>query len=56
MTFTEIVKRLQDRRIRVIAQATGLSEQTLSSIKNGHQTNPTLETLEKLMRYFEENK
>lgn len=53
MTFQQIVKRLQDRSTRVVAKATGLTEQTVSGIKTGKRTNPTLETLQRLQEYFE---
>lgn len=52
----EIVKRLKDRRIDKVAAATGLSRTTIAEIRDGKQTNPTLETVQKLWKYFEVNK
>lgn len=54
MTFEEVVNRLQDRRIDKVMEFTGLSRTTITDIRDGKQNNPTRETLEKLVAYFEE--
>lgn len=44
---------LSDRRLSIVARETGLSEPTIRSIRDGKNTNPTLQTLEKLAAYFQ---
>tara|TARA_R110000803_G_scaffold28727_1_gene66174 strand:+ start:627 stop:818 length:192 start_codon:yes stop_codon:yes gene_type:complete len=48
-----IVARLQDRRVDVVHEATGLTKMTIINIKKGRQTNPKYETMEALSEYFE---
>ncbi len=43
---------LQDRRTGVVAKATGLSEATVTAIRNKRNNNPTIGTLNKLAAYL----
>lgn len=52
LTLDEIKKRLSDRRITTVAQATGLTRQTLYNIQRG--ADPSYQTLVALTKYFEE--
>jgi hypothetical protein len=47
-----IRKALIDRKIDKVAEATGLHKNTIFSIMNGTNTNPTLLTLTKLNAYL----
>ena len=53
LTLQQIRDRLADRRLQVVAQATGINHQTLWRIRDDGG-NPTHETLKKLSIYFEE--
>jgi transcriptional regulator with XRE-family HTH domain len=53
MTLEQIRQALQDRKLTVIADATGLHYNTVIAIKRGEQINPSYETLQKLAAYFE---
>lgn len=44
---------LQDRNIKKVADATGISRQTITQIRDGANTNPTLSTIIALNEYFE---
>lgn len=50
--LSEIKSALKDRRLCVIAKETGLHVNTIASIRDGKNTNPTLETLQKLADYL----
>ena len=52
LTLQQIRDRLADRRLTVVADATGLSHQTLWRIAKG-EANPTHDTLAKLSDYLE---
>jgi DNA-binding Xre family transcriptional regulator len=52
LTLEEIAERLKDRRLSVVTQITGLHENTIAAIRDGKNTNPTLETLAKLSAYL----
>lgn len=52
LTIDEIRSKLQDRRLEVVATATGLHYNTLRHIRDTKQTNVKYETLEKLSNYF----
>lgn len=52
LTMAQIAARLKDRRLSVVAEATGISYQTLLMIRNGHQQNPTLRIIQTLSRYL----
>ena len=45
---------LADRRLSIIAKATGISEPTIRKIRDDANANPTVQTLEKLAAYFQE--
>jgi DNA-binding phage protein len=53
-----VVRMLNERKgmMRKIAEDTKLSYGTVRLIANGSNTNPTLETLTSLVKYFKENK
>lgn len=48
----EVRNALRDRRLDIVAAATGLSEQTIATIRDGKNRNPTLATLQKLIDYL----
>ncbi len=52
MRLEEIIARLQDRRLYRVAEATGLSYQTIRTIVNGKNKNPTIETVQLLEDYL----
>lgn len=56
MTLQEISDKLQDRVVKVVAEKTGLSEITIIGIKKGNHTDARISTLEKLEKYFEDNR
>lgn len=51
-TLEQLAVLLADRRISKVAEATGLSYNTVKKVADG-QRDVTLATLEKLSRYFE---
>ena len=53
ITLEEIREMLQDRRIPLIVEATGLSYQTITGIRDGLTVNPEYQTLVKLSQYFQ---
>ena len=48
----DIVKRLQDRNLTVVSENTGISYNTLKNIRDGINTNPTINTLETISDYL----
>ena len=52
LTVDEIKERLQDRRLLVIAETTGIHYATILSIKTGRVTNPSYETVKALSDYL----
>ena len=52
LNIEQIAARLKDRRLSVVAEATGISYQTLLMIRDGHQKNPTLRIIQVLSRYL----
>lgn len=50
-----IKRKLHDRRLDIVAEATGLHRSTIARIRDGEQKNPTYYVLEKLSAYLEEN-
>jgi len=52
MDIDELIEALQDRKLSLVAEATGIHPNTLSDIKNGRSDNPTLKTLKALSDYF----
>jgi transcriptional regulator with XRE-family HTH domain len=53
LTLEEIRQRLFDRRLNVVAEATGLHYNTVRNIAIGHNTNPTYGVLKALSDYLE---
>ena len=51
-TLDEIRALLQDRRINKVADATGLHRNTITEIRDGIQTNPTLRVMLLLSDYL----
>lgn len=49
----EIRRKLKDRRLYMVAKATGVTYQTLLDIREGKTKNPTILTIEKLKGYFD---
>lgn len=56
ITLRELKKLLADRRIPVIASATGISYHTIRDIRDNPDANPTYKILSGLNDYFERNK
>jgi hypothetical protein len=54
LSLREIRRRLKDRRIYVISEATGLHHQTIAAIRDGRHKDPRHDTVLKLSDYFEE--
>jgi transcriptional regulator with XRE-family HTH domain len=52
MDLERIKSLLQDRRLSIIAKATGLSTLTVANIRDGETKNPSYETIKKLNEYF----
>ena len=52
LTIDDIRTKLHDRRLEVVAVATGLHYNTLRQIRDNKQQNVKYETLEKLSAYF----
>lgn len=50
----EIVRRMQDRKLKIISEETGIHVNTLSLIKNGKTTDMMANTLIRLSEYFEQ--
>lgn len=55
LKLEEIVKRLQDRKLSAVAEATGVSYTSLWQIANGIQKQPKYKVVEKLSDYLEAN-
>ena len=52
MTLAQIRWCLEDRKLDVVSMKTGVHRNTLASIRDGRNENPTLRTLEALSDYF----
>ena len=53
LSLDEIKARLSDRRLGVVADAIGISRQTLYTIMDGTNKNPTLRIIQGLSDYLE---
>ncbi len=53
MTLVQIRALLQDRRLQMVAEATGLHENTIRQIRNDETANPTYKVMVALSDYFE---
>lgn len=52
----EIIERLEDRKLKSVAEKTGLSYQGLRNLIKGKTKNPTVKTIDKLREYLDANK
>ncbi len=52
LDLNNIVRLLKDRRLSMVAEATGLSVSAIAAIRDGRQTNPTYGTLRLLSGYL----
>jgi transcriptional regulator with XRE-family HTH domain len=52
MTIDEIREALRDRKLTLVAQATGLHENTIYRIASGRNQNPSYDTIRKLVEYL----
>ena len=52
LTLQQISTKLKDRRINKVADATGLHRNTITEIRDGIQTNPTLRVMMLLSDYL----
>lgn len=55
MTLDAIKDKLQDRKLYVVSDATGLSYPTLKKLHDGESTNFTLDTIQRVSNYFGED-
>lgn len=53
LTLDQIKRMLEDRRIDIVSERTGVNRNTIASIKSGHHDNPTLNTMQRLSDYLE---
>ena len=53
MTLEEVREQLLDRRIDMVADATGLHYSTVYDVRSGKNKNPTYSTIKALSDYFE---
>jgi len=56
ITLEKLKDKLSDRNLTVLSNRIGLSYGTLRSIARGENKNPTIQNLEKIARYFKENR
>lgn len=56
LTLEELRHALKDRRIPLIAQATGLHYNTVADVRDNEDANPTYKVLKALNDYFKDNK
>lgn len=54
LTIEEIRERLQDRRLAMVADTTGIHYATLQAIRIGKVTNPSYDTVKALSDYLED--
>lgn len=52
MKIEELASKLEDRRISVVAERTGIAEATLRAIARGANKNPTYANYMRLVEYF----
>lgn len=55
MTLDQIKKALRDRRLQVVAEATGLHYNTLRAVRDDPDVNPTYKVLIALSTYLQPN-
>jgi transcriptional regulator with XRE-family HTH domain len=56
MNLHEIADALKDRRLSVLAEATGVNRNTLAMIRDGKHENPRYDTTKAISDYFEAQK
>ena len=56
MTLVQIRSLLQDRRLQMVAEATGLHENTIRQIRKDENSNPTYKVMVALSEYFEKER
>ncbi len=56
MELPEVIKLLQDRRLSVVSDATGVNRNTLRLLRDGRQESIRYETLKALSDYFSPQK
>lgn len=54
MTLDQIKQALEDRRLSIVSEATGLHYNTLKNIRDGKNGNPSIKTLNKISAYLEQ--
>lgn len=54
MTIEQVREHLLDRRIDMVADATGLHYSTVCDVRSGKNDNPSYKTMKALSDYFEE--
>jgi len=52
LTLGQIRELLDDRKLDVVSEKTGLHRNTLAAIRDGRNDNPTLKTIEALSDYL----
>lgn len=55
LSIDQIRRRFRDRNIAMIAREIGMTKQQLYNIVSGKTENPTIRTVERISRYFEES-
>jgi transcriptional regulator with XRE-family HTH domain len=53
LSIEEIRNKLKDRRIAMVAEATGLSRQVIYNLTTGKTPSPAYETVKRLSEYLE---
>lgn len=53
LTVKEIQEKLEDRKLQVVADKTGVHYNTLKNIKDGKNTNPTFKVIKSISEYLE---
>lgn len=52
----EIIERLRDRKLKLVAEKTGMSYQGIRNLIKGKTLNPSVKTIDKLREYLDANK
>lgn len=52
----QIIERLRDRKLKLVAEKTGISYQGIRNLIKGKTQNPTVKTIDKLREYLDANK
>ena len=53
MTLDEIRTKLKDRKLSMVAEATGLSRQAVHNVITGRTPKPSFDTVRRLVEYLE---